>query len=107
MGGRRETNGEDGMSDASVLFVKPQAISDRDKRRLERNGIVVVEIEDPDAVKLVKAGYELSHSDLLAAAARALKPNNSSSHHTLIFGDAVAEMILQSHASRQRKEATP
>ncbi len=63
------------MSDASVLFVKPQSISDADKRRLSRNGIVVVEIDDPAAVKFVqaeRAWSELPQSTIINCAAQAI-----------------------------------
>ena len=78
----------------AVLFVKPGAIKQSDKRQLSKAGIVVVEIDDPNAVKLVRAGYEVSRSDLLAAAAGALKSASYSTQQA--FCEAVCDLLIAS-----------
>lgn len=60
------------MSDPAILFVKPKAISQRDKKSLSAAGVIVVEVEDPNAVKFVRAAAELSSTSLLAAATDAI-----------------------------------
>lgn len=60
------------MSDPVILFVKPNAISPRDKKALSTAGVIVVEVDDPQAVKLVRASVELDGGALLRAAAQAM-----------------------------------
>lgn len=60
------------MSDPAILFVKPQAISQRDKKTLAAAGVIVVELDDPLSVKFVRASSELSSTSLLAAATDAI-----------------------------------
>lgn len=59
-------------AEPSVLFVKPQSISADDKASLASAGIIVVEIDDPSSVKLVRAHSEISGSDMMMAALRAV-----------------------------------
>lgn len=84
------------MSEPAVLFVKPGAIKPEDKAALRDAGVVVVEVENPDDVRLVRAegilgAQELPHGDLLAAAASAIYANSNTAMH---FGIAVAQAIL-------------
>ncbi len=58
--------------DPAILFVRPQSISADDKARLERAGVIVVHVDDPQAVKLVRASAELPGSELLSIAAKAI-----------------------------------
>jgi hypothetical protein len=60
------------VSDPAILFVKPKAISSRDKKTLQAAGVIVVEIEDLSAAKFVRAHAELSSTALLKAAAEAM-----------------------------------
>lgn len=60
------------MSEPTVLFVKPKAISQRDKKALAGAGVIVVEIEDVNAAKLVRPYAELSGSQMLSCAAKAI-----------------------------------
>lgn len=60
------------MSEPTILFVKPGAISAADKTALHDAGVVVVEIENPQDVKLARAGFELPASGMLAAALAAM-----------------------------------
>ena len=59
-------------TEPAVLFVKPQSVSADDKGALALAGIIVVEVEDPTAVKLVRAHSEVSSSDMMMAAMRAI-----------------------------------
>ena len=60
------------MADPCILFVKPQVINDKDRRALQKAGVVVVEIENPADMKFTRAYAELSASELLRAAAEAI-----------------------------------
>lgn len=64
------------MSDPAILFVKPKAISVKDKKALQGAGVIVVEVDDPSSVKLVRAHSELSSGALLSAAAAAIQNGN-------------------------------
>ena len=61
------------MGDPAILFVKPKAISARDKKALQSAGVIVVEIDNPQDAKFVRAGAELSGSALLLAATQAIE----------------------------------
>lgn len=65
------------MSDPVILFVKPKAISPRDKKMLSNAGIFVVEIEDPQSVKLTRASAELTGTEMLGIAAKAIGQSTS------------------------------
>jgi hypothetical protein len=82
------------MTDPAILFVKPDAVRSSDKAKLSKAGVIVVEVDDPQSVRLVRATApieELSHGALLAAAAQAIR---ASSNATVAFGQAVANAIL-------------
>lgn len=83
------------MADQTILFVKPKAISQRDKKALRNAGVIVVEIDDPNSARLVKAAAELEGSALLRAAAKAIN-NHSFGGDSVrsLFGQAIAEEIL-------------
>lgn len=63
------------MSDPAILFVKPKAISAKDKKALGAAGVIVVEVEDPSAVKFTRAAAELSSGDMLRIAAKTIREN--------------------------------
>lgn len=60
------------MSDAAILFVKPNAIKPRDRRALQAAGVIVVEVDDPHAARFVKAEVEMPAGTILKAAAKAI-----------------------------------
>lgn len=82
------------MSDPTILFVKPKAISSKDKKTLQAAGVIVVEIDDPASAKLVKAGTELDGGAILRAAASAIRNaglNTGSARE--LFGKAMCAAI--------------
>lgn len=79
------------MNDASILFVKPKAISQRDKKALQAAGVIVVEVEDVNNVKFVRAHAELSTTEMLSAAMVAV---SKSSNALDAFGRAVNFALL-------------
>lgn len=76
--------------DPAILFVKPKAISVRDKKALQAAGVIVVEVENVADVKLTRANAELLGGDLLLAAGEAIK---SSSVSRDAFAHAVCAAI--------------
>lgn len=80
------------MADPSILFVKPKAISHGDKKLLRDAGILIVEIDDPQNAKFVRAQSELSGSDLIRAAMIAIR-KGCSTNTKLAFSDAVCAAI--------------
>lgn len=89
------------MTDPAILFVKPGAIKPGDKGRLHKAGVVVVEVEDPQAVKLMRAGYELSHGDILAAAAKAIATTGAYESAREKFGAVMCAALRAQHESGQ------
>lgn len=82
----------------TIMFVKPGAVSADDRATLLEAGIIVVQIDDPQAVKLVRAGVEVEAGALLNAAARAIK---ESEHSQKAFAIAVANAIELQFKARQ------
>lgn len=61
----------------SEIFVcKPGAVSEADKTALRECGIVVVEMDDPSAFKLVSSAAELDAGEILKAALIGLSTNS-------------------------------
>ena len=89
-------------NDPSILFVKPRAISARDKKALSTVGVVVVETEDPAAVKFVRAGFEIEGGLLLTAALDSIR-NASFSSVREAFATRMCAAII---SSQQKKGAS-
>jgi hypothetical protein len=85
-------------TEAAVLFVKPKAISAKDKKALQGAGIIVVEVENVGDVKLVRAHAELSSSALLVAAASTIN-NATYSEVREKFAKAVCAAIQAQNGS--------
>jgi hypothetical protein len=84
------------MSDPAILFVKPQAISDRDKKALQKAGVIVVEIADPASVKFTRAAAEISGSEMLMVALRAIKERQDEQIYNML-GREISETLLKTH----------
>ena len=78
------------IADPCILFVKPNTISAADKEVLCAAGVIVVDIDDPSSVKFVRAGMEISGSQMLQCAARALKHSRAATEE---FGKLVAAYL--------------
>lgn len=78
-------------AETQILFCKPATVSEPDKAALREAGIITVEVESLDDVKLVRAGFEIPHGTLLAAAATAVMASPTGSSR---FGAEVAKAIL-------------
>jgi hypothetical protein len=81
------------MSDPAVLFVRPKAISARDKKTLSSSGVIVVEIDDPTAVKFVRANAEITSTEMLRSALMAIAETGYEETKKLFF-DKVAKAIV-------------
>jgi len=82
------------MSDPAILFVKPKAISAKDKKALQGAGVIVVEIDEPGSARFVRATAEINASTLLKAAAKAM---HDTPHYNAVkeaFGKAVCEVLI-------------
>lgn len=77
-------------SEPTIMFVKPSAISADDKATLQGAGVIVIEIDDPQSAKLVRAGTELDVGELLNCAAKAIQKTSVAE---TAFGNAVAKAI--------------
>ncbi len=56
----------------NILVVKPGMVKRADKRLLNDSGIVVIETDDPQSIRLITPEVEFSGSELLLAALVAL-----------------------------------
>lgn len=77
-------------TDPAILFVKPKAISTEDKKLLATAGVVVIEIDQPTEVKFIRAGTEMSASQMLRIAAEAI---GNSEVSIKVFGKLMADAL--------------
>lgn len=90
------------MSDPVILIVPPQGLTARDKRELHKAGVIVIEMENPQEARLIRAHAEVSSTDLLGAAAKAISTDpNSGSRQT--FAKAVCALLENAAVSNKRK----
>ena len=83
------------MSETAILFAKPGAVQAEDRQALREIGVIVVEVESFDDVKLVRpeaSHSELPHGELLRAAGLALKDHPYARE---AFGNVVAQMLAE------------
>lgn len=77
-----------------IMFVRPKAITAADKKMLSGAGVLVVEIENPQDAKLIRANAELTGTEMLMAAAKVIS-ESSSGYIRDAFGKAICEALLQ------------
>lgn len=82
------------MTDPAILFIKPKAISDDDKKALRDAGVIIVEISNPADAKFVRPHSELSGSEILRAAAMAISKSDAAK---IAFGTALASLLAAPH----------
>lgn len=89
------------MNDPTILFCKPKAILPADRKALEKQGIIVVEVLDPQSVRLVKPHAELDAGELLLAAIEAIDAQTSiTASATTLFGGFLCDAVKKK-ASKQ------
>lgn len=81
------------MRDPAILFVKPQAISQRDKKMLQGAGILIVEINDPQNAKFIRARTEIFGGEMLTIACSVIG-NNSSAMVREAFAKAICDAVI-------------
>lgn len=86
------------MTDPTILFCKPGAVKAADKKALKAAGVIVVAVDNPQDVKLMKANAEISGSTLLRAATKAMSADYSSDVKKA-FAEAICAAI-QSEANK-------
>lgn len=87
------------MSEKTVLVAKPHILTKHTKTQLRKSGIIVVESEDLQAVRVFRAGLEMDSSDMLYIAMRALKEHSCSGQNNNFV------KLLLEHL--QTRKATP
>ncbi len=88
---------------AQILVVKPGSLSEPDRELLRSAGVVCVEAEDPDSVRLIlPQGPALGGDELLYAAMRAIRAHGDRSTKSE-FSDIVAELIEHHFHQKKRR----
>lgn len=87
------------MNEPTILPVKPGSVSEADKASLREAGVVVIEHEEPDKLRLLRAGYDLAGGVLLLAAAKALSVGSTlgADEQREAFGRNVASALIAGH----------
>lgn len=83
-----------------ILPVRPGTLDAYDKGELRKIGVVVIEHENPEELRLLKPMMEVSGSALLAAALKALMIPGGNYVNTAQqqFAKEVAAKVLEDHA---------
>lgn len=66
------------MSEPMLLPVKPGTLNAKDKKALSAAGIIVIEHDHPEEIRLLRPGAELESSDLLRCAMAGLMDRSGS-----------------------------
>lgn len=82
------------MEDPAILFVKPKAIKAGDKTALRRAGVIVIEVANPADMRFVRAHAELTGSEMLTAAMKAISENQYSYAAKTKFAEMIIEAFL-------------
>lgn len=88
----------------NIVAVKPGSISKIDKEALSGAGVIVVEIENPEDLRLLVAEPLLSADELLYAAMKGVMLSNISKGE---FVDVIAETIFKNCSARIDEEREP
>ena len=84
------------MNDPTILIVPPQNLSAKDKRDLAKIGVVVIEMDNPQDARLIRASAEVSTTDMLAAAAQTIMESKSqTSTHAARFAELVCTLLVK------------
>lgn len=65
------------MNEPVILPVRPQTISAKDKAALRKAGVIVIEHENPEELRLLRPSSDVSSSDMLRCALEALADGSS------------------------------
>jgi len=88
-------------TDPAILFVKPKSINPADKKTLQQAGVIVIEVADPQSVKLTRPHAELSGTEMLTIACDVIGNKMISDASVRdSFADAICAAIVAKHKSR-------
>lgn len=82
-----------------ILPIKPNSLSKADKAALQKAGVIVIEHENPESIRLLKPNSELSASDLLIAAMRGVMANDGRAR--LVFAENCLKFLEEARKARQ------
>lgn len=93
---------------AQILITKPGTLTKADKTKLRAVDVVVVEADDPAAVKLITVeGQELGGNDMLFAALSAIAGASNSSSVAYNFAGLLRKLMSEHRAEAKRAESQP
>lgn len=61
-----------------IIAVKPNSLSSKDKEKLTKKGYIVIEMEDPDSLRIIEPEAPIEVHDYYMAALQALNLGTSS-----------------------------
>ena len=79
--------------DVNILVTKPKTLMRKDKDLLRASGVIVIEAEDPKAVRFLRPEADIEYGDMLYAAITAV--NNAKPGHGAkeIFAETLGRII--------------
>jgi hypothetical protein len=87
------------MDEPSILVLRPGQLKAADRKALREIGVVVLEVDDPEDVRFMRPAAELTSSEMLACALRAIKSQGASSYlGTEIISAVLAKKPVESHS---------
>lgn len=88
----------------ALLPVKPGTMSAEDKATLREAGVVVVEHEEPETLRLLTPTAEIGTTDMLRAAMFALVDSgNASTAARADFTTFIAKLVRENHTAKKAK----
>lgn len=98
---------------SEVFLCRAGQLTAASRRELRRAGVVVVEVEDPSACQFIRASETVSGSEMLWAAADALRRSYKDDSYNVIgaarqqFALNIFELIDAAHSAGAGTETTP
>ena len=81
------------MDDLTILPVKPGTLSDADKAALREGGVITIEHERPEELRLLRPTADLAPGEMLSCAMHALAGSTCSSQTRAEFTLAVYRLL--------------
>lgn len=80
----------------TILPVKSATLNDKDRAALSAVGVIVIEHESPETLRLIKPSTEVSSSEMLRCAISALtsESGQSADAQRIAFTHALAKVIM-------------
>lgn len=76
-----------------IIIIKPKSLSAHDKRILLKEGLIVIEHENPNEIKTLNHLSPIDDNEVLIASVQSILNNNYSDNAKKLFGENLLRLI--------------